>query len=89
MDWQALALSVELALATLLVLLPAGLLGARWLARTRSRAKPWLEALVMLPLVLPPTVLGYYLLVSLGAQSPLGRWAQDALGLSLDRKSVV
>jgi molybdate transport system permease protein len=83
MDWQALALSVQLALATLLALLPAGLLGARWLARSRSRAKPWLEALVMLPLVLPPTVLGYYLLVSLGAQSPLGRWAHDALGLSL------
>lgn len=83
MDWQALALSVQLALATLLVLLPTGLLGARWLARSRSSAKPWLEALVMLPLVLPPTVLGYYLLVSLGAASPLGRWAHDTLGLSL------
>ncbi len=83
MDWQALALSVQLATATLLVLLPAGLMAARWLARSRSRAKPWLEALVMLPLVLPPTVLGYYLLVALGAQSPLGRWAQDHLGLTL------
>ena len=83
MDWEALSLSVRLALATLLVLLPAGLWGARWLARNRSRAKPWLEALVMLPLVLPPTVLGYYLLVSLGAQSPLGRWTQATLGLSL------
>jgi molybdate transport system permease protein len=83
MDWQALALSVQLALATLLVLLPTGMLGARWLARSRSRAKPWLEALVMLPLVLPPTVLGYYLLVSLGAASPLGHWAHHTLGLSL------
>ncbi len=83
MDWQALALSVQLATATLLVLLPAGLMAARWLARSRSRAKPWLEALVMLPLVLPPTVLGYYLLVALGAQSPLGRWTQDHLGLTL------
>ncbi len=83
MDWQALTLSVQLALTTMVVLLPAGLLGARWLARSRSSAKPWVEALVMLPLVLPPTVLGYYLLVSLGAPSPLGRWAQDTLGLSL------
>jgi molybdate transport system permease protein len=77
-DWQALRLSVELALATLVVLLPAGVALARWLARTGTRARPWIEALVMLPLVLPPTVLGYYLLVALGGASPLGRWAQQA-----------
>ena len=69
MDWQALILSVELAAVTLLVLLPAGLLLARWLAYTGFKGKSWVEALVVLPLVLPPTVLGYYLLVSLGGGS--------------------
>jgi hypothetical protein len=75
MDWQALALSLELAAATLLVLLPAGLWLGRWLANTRFAGKSWIEAVVVLPLVLPPTVLGYYLLVSLGGASPAGRVA--------------
>ena len=83
MDWQALMLSLELAAATLLVLLPAGLLLGRWLAYTRFSGKAWIEALVVLPLVLPPTVLGYYLLVSLGGASPIGRWLADTLGLRL------
>jgi molybdate transport system permease protein len=83
MDWQALRLSVELAGATLLVLLPCGLALGRWLAHTDSGAKSWIEALVVLPLVLPPTVLGYYLLVSLGGASPLGRWAAQTLDLRL------
>lgn len=83
MDWQALTLSLKLALATLLILLPTGLWLARWLARTRSRIRPWIEATVVLPLVLPPTVLGYYMLVSLGGQSPLGRWVSDTWGVGL------
>ena len=83
MDWQALRLSVELAGATLLILLPCGLALGRWLAHTRTGAKSWIEALVVLPLVLPPTVLGYYLLVSLGGASPIGRWAAQTLGLQL------
>ena len=83
MDWQALVLSLELAAVTLLVLLPTGLLLARWLAATRFKGKAWVEALVVLPLVLPPTVLGYYLLVSLGGASPLGRWLSDTLGVQL------
>lgn len=83
MDWQALTLSLKLATFTLLVLLPGGLLLARWLAYTRFRGKSWVEALVVLPLVLPPTVLGYYLLVSLGGASPLGQWMSEALGLQL------
>lgn len=83
MDWQALILSLELAAATLLVLLPAGLLLGRWLAYTHFSGKAWIEALVVLPLVLPPTVLGYYLLVSLGGASPIGRWLADTLGISL------
>lgn len=83
MDWTAFRLSIELAAATLAVLLPAGLLLARWLARARFVGKSLVEALVVLPLVLPPTVLGYYLLVTFGAASPLGRWLEQALDLRL------
>lgn len=83
MDWQALILSLELAAATLVVLLPSGLWLGRWLASTRFAGKAWIEALVVLPLVLPPTVLGYYLLVSMGGASPLGAWLKNAFGVSL------
>ncbi len=83
MDWQALFLSLELAAATLAVLLPAGLWLGCWLARTRFSGKAWIEALVVLPLVLPPTVLGYYLLVFMGGASPLGALAQQVFGVSL------
>lgn len=71
MDWTALALSLELAGWTVLVLLPTGVLLARYLARTQMRGRALLEAAVALPLVLPPTVLGFYLLQLLGAGSPL------------------
>ncbi len=81
MDWQALRLSVELAAVTLALLLPVGLWLGRWLANTSFAGRAWVEALVMLPLVLPPTVLGYYLLVSLGGASPIGRWLAETLGV--------
>ena len=83
MDWQALLLSLQLAAATLLVLLPLGLALGRWLAYGRFRGKALVEALVVLPLVLPPTVLGYYLMVSLGGASPLGRWLAETLDVRL------
>ena len=83
MDWQALLLSLQLAGATLLVLLPIGLLLGRWLAYRQFKGKALIEAAVVLPLVLPPTVLGYYLLVSLGGSSPLGQWMQQNFGLQL------
>jgi len=83
MDWQALILSLELAAVTLVVLLPFGLWMGSWLARTRFAGKALVEALVVLPLVLPPTVLGYYLLVSLGGASPVGRWLQESFGIQL------
>lgn len=83
MDWTAIILSIELALATLAVLLPLALFAARWLAVTPFRGKPWIEGLLALPLVLPPTVIGYYLLVAMGSQSPLGRWFEALVGHSL------
>ncbi len=73
MDWPALRLSLQLAAATTLVLLPLGIVIARALAWHRFTGRRWVEAALALPLVLPPTVLGFYLLVAFGAESPLGR----------------
>ncbi len=83
MDWQALILSLKLAAVTLVVLLPAGLWLGRWLAYTQVAGKSFIEAVVVLPLVLPPTVLGYYLLVSMGGASPIGAWVQQNFGARL------
>lgn len=73
MDWQALWLSLHLAGWTVALLLPVAVIGGRFLAYRRFRGKGAVEALVILPLVLPPTVLGFYLLVAFGAASPVGR----------------
>ena len=83
MEWPALRLSFALALATSLTLLPLALAAARGLARSRWRYKWILEAALTLPLVLPPTVLGYYLLLAMGGTSSLGRWFQAATGTTL------
>jgi molybdate transport system permease protein len=83
MDWSALTLSLKLATVTLVILLPLGLALGRWLAYTDFGGKAWIEAGVVLPLVLPPTVLGYYLLVSLGGNSQVGQWARQWLGIEL------
>jgi molybdate transport system permease protein len=83
MDWQALALSLRLAALTVLVLLPLGVVAGRLLAFGRFRGKGFAEAMLALPLVLPPTVLGYYLLVALGASSPFGQAWQSAFGHQL------
>lgn len=83
MDWPALTLSLRLGALTVLVLLPLGVLAGRWLAFGRFRGKGFAEALLALPLVLPPTVLGYYLLVSFGGNSPLGQTWQNTFGHSL------
>ena len=80
MDWTALTLSLWLAFWTVLILLPISVLAGRWLAYGRFRGKGLVEALVMLPLVLPPTVLGYYLLVGFGKNSTLGSLWQGAFG---------
>lgn len=80
MDWTALWLSLKLGGMTILVLIPLALLAARQLAVRRFAGKSLLEAMLAVPLVLPPTVVGYYLLVSLGNQSWLGQWLQQQTG---------
>jgi molybdate transport system permease protein len=73
LDWQALSLSLQLATCTALLLLPLAVWLARRLAWSRFRGQGAVEAAILLPLVLPPTVLGYYLLLGLGGASPLGQ----------------
>jgi molybdate transport system permease protein len=79
-DWSAILLTAELAATTTLALLLIGTLLAWWLARTRTRFKPLWASLVAMPLVLPPSVLGFYLLLLMGPQGPVGQLTQ-ALGL--------
>ncbi|MBP6220899.1 molybdate ABC transporter permease subunit [Limnohabitans sp.] len=74
MDWPAFTVSLTLAALTTLVLLPLGLALARWLAVTAWGGRPLIEALLLLPLLLPPTVIGFYFLVAFGQGSPLGTW---------------
>jgi molybdate transport system permease protein len=81
-DAAALRLSLQLSAITTVALLVVGLPVAQWLAVSRWRFKFLVEALVALPLVLPPTVLGFYLLFGLGARSPLGRAYEAAMGRS-------
>jgi molybdate transport system permease protein len=82
-DWQAFRLTIELAVVVSAILLLVGLPLASWIAFSRWRWKFLVEAMVALPIVLPPTVLGFYLLVALGSQSPLGRWWQSLTGHTL------
>jgi molybdate transport system permease protein len=80
MDWQALLLTLKLAICVCALLFVIGVPLAFWLANCRWRWKFLLEAIVALPLVLPPTVLGFYMLLAMGPHSPLGRayaWAWD------------
>jgi molybdate transport system permease protein len=71
LNWSALALSIQVTVAATILIAVAGLPLSLWLARTSFRGKPLVETLVLLPLVLPPSVVGYYLLRVLGADGPL------------------
>ena len=73
MDWTALWLSVRLSASTMAILLAIGVPIAYWLAFSTWRAKFLVEAVVALPIVLPPTVLGFYILMAIGPASPVGR----------------
>ncbi|WOT05333.1 molybdate ABC transporter permease subunit [Shewanella youngdeokensis] len=83
MDWEALWLSIKLSTVTVVILIPMAIFAGRFLAYRQFRGKSWLEALVMVPLVLPPTVIGYYLLVGLGSESWLGQMLEQLLGQQL------
>lgn len=83
MDWTAFMLSLKLATWTTLLLAPIGIWLARVLAFRVRRGKGVLEAIVALPLVLPPTVLGYYLLLSLGGNSTIGQLWTNLFGRGL------
>jgi len=75
-DWIAIRLTAELAGITTLLLLLVGTPIAWWLARTESRLKPLWSAVVAMPIVLPPSVLGFYLLLLMGPQGPVGQFSQ-------------
>ncbi|MBI3401089.1 MAG: molybdate ABC transporter permease subunit [Acidobacteria bacterium] len=83
MDWSALWLSVRLAATTTVVLLAIGIPIAYWIVFSSWRGKFLVEAIVALPLVLPPTVLGFYVLVAIGPLSPLGRVYASVAGHGL------
>lgn len=80
MDWQAIWLSLRLSACTMFVLMVFGLPLAYWLAHTRWRGKFLIEAIVALPIVLPPTVLGFYVLMAIGPLSPLGQFYETIFG---------
>jgi len=81
--WEALGLTLRLATTTTLVLAVIGLPLAQWLNRTRWRLAPAIETLVALPVVLPPTVIGFYLLVAFSPQHPPGSWWRELTGAPL------
>ena len=83
MDWSAFFLSIRLAAITMIILLFIGLLIARFLAWRQFRGKAFVEAMVALPLVLPPTVLGFYLLSFFGKNSWFGRFYEQITGNTL------
>jgi molybdate transport system permease protein len=88
MDWTAIALSLRLATLVSLVLILVGVPIAYWLTFSSWRGKFLFEAVVALPLVLPPTVLGFYVLVALGSRSPIGRvweaWTGHGLAFTFE-----
>jgi molybdate transport system permease protein len=88
MDWNAIALSLRLATVVSAALMVVGLPVAYWVTFSRWRGKFLVESIVALPLVLPPTVLGFYVLVALGSRSPIGRawtsWTGHGLAFTFE-----
>lgn len=83
MDWGPLILTFKLAVVTTVLLFLLSIPLAYWLVRSRSRLKPVIETLVSMPLVLPPTVLGFYFLVAFSPGNAFGSWLNEWLGLKL------
>lgn len=83
MDWQPLALTFKLAVVTTAILFVISIPIANWLSSTKSKLRPVLETLVSMPLVLPPTVLGFYMLVAFSPENAFGGWLNEWLGIRL------
>ena len=83
LDWTPIILTLQLALITTVILFVISIPLAYWMANTKSRIKPIIEAAVSLPLVLPPTVLGFYLLIAFSPESAIGSFLNDVFGLKL------
>tara|TARA_R110001583_G_scaffold52821_1_gene163619 strand:- start:1033 stop:1707 length:675 start_codon:yes stop_codon:yes gene_type:complete len=82
-DWEPLILTFKLAFITTILLLLISIPLAYWLAYTKSKLKPVLETFVSMPLVLPPTVIGFYLLIAFSPSNSFGAWLNEWLGLKL------
>ncbi len=83
MDWNPLILTFKLALFTTVLLLIISIPLAYWLAYSKSRSKPVVEAIVSMPLVLPPTVLGFYFLIAFSPNNSFGNWLEQWFGIQL------
>jgi len=83
MNWEPLLLTFKLALITTIILIVIGIPIAYWLSNTKSRLKPVFETLVSMPLVLPPTVLGFYFLMAFSPNNTFGNWLDEWLGIKL------
>ncbi len=83
MDWTAILITIKLAACTTAILLALGLPISFWIATTKRRVKFLVEALVALPIMLPPTVIGFYVLVASGPHSPLGQAYESLFGQAL------
>src|SRR5258708_38584109 len=83
MDLSPIWLTLKLAAITTLFLLIAGLPVAWWLSKGRSFFKTIIEAIITMPLVLPPSVLGFYLLLAFSPRHGIGRWLQDTFDIQL------
>ena len=83
LEWGPIILTLKLAIVTTSILLVLSIPLAHWLANTKSKMKSVVEAIVSLPLVLPPTVLGFYLLIAFSPESGIGGFLNDSLGLKL------
>lgn len=83
MDWGPIILTLKLASITTFLLIIISIPLANWLANTKTKLKPVLEALISMPLVLPPTVLGFYLLIAFSPNNAFGEWLDQWLGLRL------
>ena len=83
MDFEPLLLTFKLACITTILLFCIAIPLCYWLVQTRSKIKPFIETLVSMPLVLPPTVLGFYFLVFLSPNTAFGNWLENILGIKL------